>query len=470
MREKYKRHKNDRISTEDLKVIVMLIAVEVLFWLYAAAKGSGFMYFQIMVVLILLSSISCYIAFRYHADRYLIIWTILLLNFGYMIQMFSQEHAKLMMTGMVVKLLAAAAGAYATAFLFKRYSRLFSMDVTMTILIAVQMTLCVLLFLRGTVVGEKGDAQSALISLQVGPLSILPLEIVKMLYVFVIAILLCKEERQGTKIWGLPREMLFLLYTALLAGMMTAFSEMGTVLIILLTGAMMLMIFSWNRKVVWGTMLVSAVVLGMGLAVCFVWKPDIGVVQKVYLRLKYMAKPELDPQGAGYQGLLMRKALTVGGAWGPDTDRYLFAIPEESSDMIFVKLIQTCGFVMGIFMILSFFILLREGFIISRNAQDCYYKGLAMGITILITVETAVHIGYNIGIFPITGIPLYFVSGGATSLATGLIMAALLLVMSAGGQERSTKDETAFEKRLEENLRYILPRRRKLRRKNRVKM
>ena len=146
---------------------------------------------------------------------------------------------------------------------------------------------------------------------------------------------------------------------------------------------------------------------------------------------------------------------------GPDTDRYLFTIPQENNDLIFAKLVQTCGFVTGVFMILSFLLLLRQGMKIAREKEDLYYSGLATGITLLFAMEGIVHIACNIGLFPITGIPLYFVSQGFTSLTTGMVMMGFLLVMSADNQERREDYEKIWEERFQRLQRSIFPSRRR---------
>ena len=81
-------------------------------------------------------------------------------------------------------------------------------------------------------------------------------------------------------------------------------------------------------------------------------------------------------------------------------------------------------------MLLSFIALLTRGIKIADQCEDSYFQGLAAEITFMISVETVVHIGYNIGFLPITGIPLFFVSQGFTAVITGMALISILLVVS----------------------------------------
>lgn len=458
MREIYRKHRKQgmtKMGLQEYKIIGMLLVIELLFGFYSAAKGKGTVYFQMACLLIPVSFITCFLVFKYNGDRYLLIWTLLLMNCGFMVQILTLDvESGVSVTTDVVKCAAGFLMAYIAALLFWKVSYLLSLDMMIPLFVGIQFALCIILIVLGEMVGEKGK-QGAIVQLDLGPISIQPFEIVKVLYVFVVVILLCKDKRSDIKVAGMPRELVMIVYTLVLCYFFVKASEWGTMLIMLLTGGILFLIYSQNRKQIKWLCAIAAGGGSVVLTICFALK------NKVYERIVYAWHPELDAQGSGYQGLLARKGLTVGGAFGPDTDRYIFRIPMEENDMIFVKLIQTCGLVMGILMIISLLLLLREGYVISRRIENSYYKGLAMGITIMITTQSLVHIGYNIGLFPITGIPLYFVSKGFTNTSIGLVLIGFLLIMSMEIQERSRYDENAMEERKREILQSILSKRKR---------
>lgn len=438
-----------RSRRDDYRVLGALLMLEFIFLLYALFKGTGLLFLQISALLMCLTVVSYIAVKKIRADRYLIIIALVQLNIGFFIQMLSEKGESGLLTDLLAKCGVAFAAAFAAGTLFLLLARWISTDAAALVLAGIQIALIILLGILGTEVGKGG--QGAKIQLEIpGIFSFQPLEVVKVLYVFAAAILLCKDERIGKKILGVPRELFLLIYTGILLVSLAAFREMGTGLIMFLTGAVMMFIYSSNRKLVGILAAGTATLAAAGWGMLLLLQPSEGsFAGKVFARFRYFLSPELDASNAGYQGLQMRKAMTVGGLLGPDTDRYLFTIPMEKSDMVFAKLVQTCGVVMGFVLLLSFFFLFQRGMTISRNCRDCYFKGTAMGITVLFAAESTVHIAYNIGAGPITGIPLYLVSEGFTATTTGMMMIAVLLVISSGAVERSRGNESRIDRRME---------------------
>lgn len=457
-----KRPRTAKSGKDDgLRVLGALLGLELLFLVYAFYKGTGILFLQISVVLMALTVVSYLVAGWIRADRYLIIIAIIQLNLGFFIQMLTRKGDTSVGLDMILKCLAAFAAAFLAAFVFFWMARWISLDITVLGIATVQLILIIALGVFGTVVGDGG--QGAKIQLDIpGLASIQPLEFVKVMYVFAVAILLCKKDRIDKKILGIPRELFLLIYTGILMVSLAAFGELGTALIMFLTAAVMMIIYSSNRKLVWSLVAGTMVLTLLGIGILMLLKPaDGSLLGKVYERIMYFTSPELDASDAGYQGLQMRKALAVGGLFGPDTERYLFPISLEESDMVFAKLVQTCGVVMGFVLLLSFFLLIQRGVTISRGCKDSYFKGTALGITVLFSMESIVHIAYNTGIGPITGIPLYLVSEGFSATTTGMVMIAILLVISTGGVERSRYSESKIDQRMEAFFKIFYPRRRR---------
>lgn len=451
-----------RVRTSGSELAILVI-VELVFFIYSLYKGTGFFFLQMALIMLPMSLISWLVVSKYHADKYLLVIVILFLNFGFLIQVMSGKTNKFYGAEML-KCLGAFAAAYIAAFLYRQFAGWLSMDIMVPVLMSIQLVLMALLAMFGTDAGEIGQ-QGAKILLKLGPVIVQPLEVVKVIYAFVIVTLLCKEERKEKHICGMPREMFLMLYTLVLAVCMAAFSEFGTVLIMLLLGGVMMFVYSSNRILV---NCLTVFTLLAGSASCFLLlnlKPKSGRLHKLYLRLQYFLHPELDCDNAGYHGMLIRKALSVGGLLGPDTKRYMFPISHASTDMAFVRLVQCCGILMGILLIFACFFLLKRGCMIAEECSDTYFGGVAMSFTMLITLEAIVHIAYNISFFPITGLPLYIVSEGFTATTTGMMMIAVLLVVSADRAERSMYNERKVERRMGNCMWNIYPHRKRSRHK-----
>jgi len=143
--------------------------------------------------------------------------------------------------------------------------------------------------------------------------------------------------------------------------------------------------------------------------------------------------PELDPKGIGYQVHQALLAIGSGGVWGlgfgrgRQKFRYL---PEPAGDSIFAIAAEELGFFrITILLLLYMFIILR-GYKIARNAPDTFSRLVAAGITSWFFVQAIVHVGANMSIFPLTGIPLPLVSYGGSAIVITLVGAGILLNIS----------------------------------------
>lgn len=419
----------------DVKAIVSILAMELGMFLFVAYKGYASFYFLVTVVLMAFSVIGCGFVFAIQADKYLLTVILILLNMGFMVQQI-QAGASMQMLPFLLKFMVAIVTAVAVAAVYQHFADLLARDFMILILMEIQIAVSAVMLAFGQVVGDS--EQSAAISLLHG---VTPFEIVKILYVLVAAGLLCKPEKRTIAVGRLmvDRQVLLVIHTAVLAVLFILCSELGTLLIVLFSGLLLLWVYGENRKLSTALLLLSVSGFLVFWFVCdkvlysmllqeAITLPD--VVKKVVLRFGTALHPEKAMADAGYQGTLGLEALSLGGLFGISSERYRLKLPEASNDYAFANVVQTCGMLMGMLMLLSFIALLRRGIKIADQCEDSYFQGLAAEITFMISVETVVHIGYNIGFLPITGIPLFFVSQGFTAVITGMALISILLVVS----------------------------------------
>ena len=426
-----------RFAKEDMKILLMLFLVGFLFFLYVMMRGKSMVYIQISAVIVVLSLVTFYLTSKINADKYLIIWTSVLLHCGSMLQAMSctpeELHYELLKFA-IAFIIAIAAGVF-----FRYCSFVLGTDLGMYAMMFVHFLIFAMLLVFGSTVEGY---QSARVNLSIAGFTIQPLEIAKITYVFVMVSLLCKEDCKDKKVFGyLPREWASVCFTGLTAFFMILCSELGSLLVIGLAGMTLYLVYARKRKIIkYLALLGGCMASFLGLIV--IWFHDkSSILEKIYLRFMYVATPEMDAAGAGYQYLQMKKAIAIGGIFGPDSTRYITRLTNEANDLVFCKLIQVCGIAIGILMIGAFILLFREGNKVAALAKDTYYGGLAHGFSYIIIYEAIIHISYSVGIFPITGIPLYFMSKGFASMTMGLIMVAFFIVISTGTQERSSYDE-----------------------------
>lgn len=148
-------------------------------------------------------------------------------------------------------------------------------------------------------------------------------------------------------------------------------------------------------------------------------------------RLTIFLNPEKDPTGDGWNIIQSKIAIGSGQLSGKGllngTQCQLDFVPEHSTDFIFSVIGEELGFIGCILCLAVFFIIIWRCLSIARNSKDSQGTLIALGVTAMIIFHITVNVGMTIGIMPITGIPLPFISIGGSSLITNLMATGLLL-------------------------------------------
>jgi cell division protein FtsW len=150
-------------------------------------------------------------------------------------------------------------------------------------------------------------------------------------------------------------------------------------------------------------------------------------------RLQVFLNPTADPMGAGFQMKQSLIAIGSGGIFGRGlglSQQKLGFLPEPLSDSIFAIFAEEAGFLGVLFLIFVFLAFFWRGIKISKNAKDPFLRVLSFGITCWIVLQAFVNISALIGVLPLTGIPLPFISHGGSHLVAELIGVGILLNIS----------------------------------------
>jgi cell division protein FtsW len=140
--------------------------------------------------------------------------------------------------------------------------------------------------------------------------------------------------------------------------------------------------------------------------------------------------PWHDPQGAGFQSVQAMIALGSGGIFGVglgESVQKIYYLPEASTDMIFAIVGEELGLVGVLAVIGAFALFAYAGLNIALRCHDPFGKRLAAGLTALVCGQAAVNVSAVMGLAPLTGVPLPFVSYGGSSLVVGLASVGILL-------------------------------------------
>lgn len=141
--------------------------------------------------------------------------------------------------------------------------------------------------------------------------------------------------------------------------------------------------------------------------------------------------PLADPMGAGWNVNQAMIAIGSGQIWGRGlghgTQSQLNYIPEKHTDFIFAMLAEEMGFVGVSLLLILLFIVMYRGLKITILARDFFGTYMAIGILAMFFVHILINIGMNLGIMPVTGIPLPFISYGGTAIVVNLAAVGILL-------------------------------------------
>jgi rod shape determining protein RodA len=256
--------------------------------------------------------------------------------------------------------------------------------------------------------------------LTLGPFSFQPSELTKVAVIICLARFLASREDEGRSLKAVLGSLVIVAVPALLVYRQP---DLGTALV--LVSIWFGMVFVAGAPLKW---------LSAALAVPFVAFPLIWRVMHDYMRrrLTIFLTPERDPFGEGYNVIQARISVGSGGWWGKGlgngTQTQLNFLKVQHSDFIFAVLAEELGFVGAIALLSMFGALFWRCVRVGQRSRDAFGRLLAAGTVSMLLFQVFVNIGMNIGLAPVTGIPLPFISAGGSSLLA--IFACLGLLQS----------------------------------------
>lgn len=173
--------------------------------------------------------------------------------------------------------------------------------------------------------------------------------------------------------------------------------------------------------------LITCAILGLGLVVLAYARPY------VMDRFTSFLHPSDNPQGSGYQLNQSLIAIGSGGFWGKGFGQGIQKfgyLPEPIGDSVFAVEAEEFGFVGSIILVFLFVFWTTAGFKISLKAKDSFGGLLGVGLVLAITSQAFINMGSMLGIMPLTGVPLPFISQGGTSLILTLFACGIIMSIS----------------------------------------
>ena len=199
--------------------------------------------------------------------------------------------------------------------------------------------------------------------------------------------------------------------------------DFGTAMVILVS--IVSMIFVWGIDFKYVKYAIISFVLATPLVYFFLLKPG----QKE--RIMVFLDPTRDPTGSGYHVLQSKLAIGAGGLGGlglfsgvQTQMGYLYA---QTTDFIFAAIAEEMGFFVAAIMVILLIALVILCLSVANEARDEEGKLMVVGLSMMFSVHIIINVGMTMGLTPITGIPLPFVSYGGSSMVTNMIAIGLIL-------------------------------------------
>ncbi|HEY5977583.1 MAG TPA: putative lipid II flippase FtsW [Solirubrobacterales bacterium] len=284
-------------------------------------------------------------------------------------------------------------------------------------------------FLLIVVLGVGTEVNGSSRWLGAGFLQVQPSEIAKVALILYAADLLTREPKRVKSIEGL---MPLLLVVGTAAALIVLEPDLGTTMVIAIASAATLVAAGVRIR---DLAVIGAVLFGLALLMTVIEPYRMA-------RLTGFLNPGADASGAGFQAAQAKIALGSGGLFGVGIGNGVqkaFYLPEAHTDMISAVIGEELGLV-GIISVVGMFGLFGyAGLQVAKKARDNYGKLLVAGLTSLILVQATINLFAVMGLAPLTGVPLPFVSYGNSSLMACLFAVGLILNVARGGTAAAGK-------------------------------
>lgn len=261
----------------------------------------------------------------------------------------------------------------------------------------------------------------------VGSFSLQPSEFAKIVVVLLYALVVSKIQKKGKDEISRPTRLLLSLLVAIVPVLLIVKQpDYGTAMAFMFAVVAILFVAGIKKRYIFTSILL--VLIALPLLYFFVL-PD-----HAKTRIDVFLNPESDPRGAGYNILQSKLAIGAGEMFGMGLTKgnqtQLGFLYPKTTDFIFSVIGEELGFVVAASVIVLYVLLITKSIYVAKTAKDDLGSYIAAGIVGILIFHMTENIGMTMGLLPITGVPLPFVSYGGSSLLTNLILIGILLNIS----------------------------------------
>lgn len=262
----------------------------------------------------------------------------------------------------------------------------------------------------------------------IGSFSIQPAEFAKIFVILTLALVICKIQEKGADEISVPWKLgLCLLVVVAPVLLIIRQPDYGTAIAFVIATIFMLFAAGIKKKYIIVSIIVTAIVLPIMYLYIL---PD-----HAKTRIDVFLNPDLDPRGSGYNIIQSKLAIGAGQLLGmgikQGNQTQLGYLYPKTTDFIFSVIGEEMGFIVAGLVIVLYVVLITKIIYIAKTAKDDKGAYITVGIAGIFAFHMVENIGMTMGLLPITGVPLPFVSYGGSSLLTNLVLIGLVLNISA---------------------------------------
>lgn len=324
----------------------------------------------------------------------------------------SSQTSHILLSQIVLGLIGGIIGAYLVIRLPLKYVKKYALPMAI-----VSILLCAIVLVPGIGVRSGGAARW----LNLGFVSFQPVEILKYTIVIYYAAWLSYADKKEKTIWYTLLPLLLIL--GVIGGILLAQPDTDNFMIIAITCILMYFVSGakWKHILIF---FVIGLVVGGGL-----------IMTRPYIlgRLETFLDPTRDPHGSSYQvqqGLIaVGSGQITGRGFGQSIQKYKY-LPEPLSDSIYAVMAEEFGFVGALGLVILYICFGLRGYVIAIKTNENFHRYIVVGIVSLILFQSLLNIASTIALFPLSGLPLVFVSHGGTAMFFALLAVGLVLNIS----------------------------------------
>lgn len=263
-------------------------------------------------------------------------------------------------------------------------------------------------------------------------LSFQPSELGKVIIILFMASILSKLQLRGkreiNKIW---KVFIYLILFALPILLIAKQPDYGTAMAYIFACLFMLFVSGIDKKYI----IVSSLLIAVAMPLLYIYV----LPEHARTRIEVYLNPNSDPRGAGYNIIQSKLAIGAGELFGmglfKGNQTQLGFLSPKTTDFIFSVIGEEMGFIGACTVVILYIVLVTKSIYVAKTAKDNIGSYIAIGIAGVFFFHMLENIGMTMGLLPITGIPLPFVSYGGSSLITNFICIGLLLNISSRRQK-----------------------------------